>query len=222
MSKSFNVVKRVLYDIRDSKPYTIRKLADGNCWMTEDLKIGGTSNVLLEARYSDNTDNFTVPASNTALFNYSSGHATIRNQPGFVITGNNYYYNAYAYTAGSYNDNLIDGSEMDTKSICPKNWRIPSVKTGVTKSYINLAVDVYSFKNSQTFTFPVNITQNTGLYYNSAIQVPSRGSYYSGTTIQSRAYTMATTLFNASGTISYPNATSFNVADGSVIRCVAR
>ena len=36
---SFNVVQRTLYDIRDNNSYTVRKLADGNCWMTENLRL---------------------------------------------------------------------------------------------------------------------------------------------------------------------------------------
>ena len=38
------VAQRTLYDIRDNNSYTIRKLADGNCWMTGNLKYTLTAN----------------------------------------------------------------------------------------------------------------------------------------------------------------------------------
>ena len=33
------VAQRILYDIRDGNSYRVRKLADGNCWMTENLRL---------------------------------------------------------------------------------------------------------------------------------------------------------------------------------------
>ena len=44
MSKSFNVAQRTLYDIRDNNSYTVRKLADGNCWMTTNLNLSLSTN----------------------------------------------------------------------------------------------------------------------------------------------------------------------------------
>ena len=38
-SSIFNVAERILYDIRDNEAYTVRKLADGNCWMTSNLRL---------------------------------------------------------------------------------------------------------------------------------------------------------------------------------------
>ncbi|MBR0416074.1 hypothetical protein IJI64_02860, partial [Candidatus Saccharibacteria bacterium] len=34
------VPQRILSDIRDGETYTVRKLADGHCWMTENLRLG--------------------------------------------------------------------------------------------------------------------------------------------------------------------------------------
>ncbi len=39
MGQKTNVAQRILYDIRDGNSYRVRKLADGNCWMTENLRL---------------------------------------------------------------------------------------------------------------------------------------------------------------------------------------
>ena len=49
------VAQRTLYDIRDNNSYTIRKLADGNCWMTSNLKYTLTANsTAIGVNYSTN------------------------------------------------------------------------------------------------------------------------------------------------------------------------
>ena len=51
-----------MLDKRDDEPYTIRKLADGNCWMTENLRLGKTA-VEIESTLSDvpSGTSFTLP-----------------------------------------------------------------------------------------------------------------------------------------------------------------
>ncbi|MBQ3271015.1 hypothetical protein IJH10_00205 [Candidatus Saccharibacteria bacterium] len=56
------VPQRTLYDIRDRETYTIRKLADGNCWMTENLRKELAQGEVLTPATSDVTSNVTVGA----------------------------------------------------------------------------------------------------------------------------------------------------------------
>ncbi|MBQ3309917.1 InlB B-repeat-containing protein, partial [Candidatus Saccharibacteria bacterium] len=56
-----NVPQRTLSDTRDSKTYVVRKLADGNCWMVQNLRLVGSRT--LTPSDSDVTSNFVLPAS---------------------------------------------------------------------------------------------------------------------------------------------------------------
>ena len=54
-----------LLDARDGKTYSAAKLADGNIWMTTDLKFGGDSDVALAPSSSDVSSSFTLNAPKT-------------------------------------------------------------------------------------------------------------------------------------------------------------
>ena len=54
----------ILTDARDNNTYTVRKMEDGKCWMTQNLRLGSTSSaVTLTPADSDVTSNFTIPTS---------------------------------------------------------------------------------------------------------------------------------------------------------------
>ena len=113
------VAQRTLYDIRDSNSYTIAKLADGNCWMTQNLRLTGRRT--LTSANSNVSSNWTLPAANTSFptscvntaYNMSSGNTTYGN-----------YYNWYAATAGTGTCSMSSGNA--SSSICPKGWRLPT------------------------------------------------------------------------------------------------
>ena len=48
-----NVAQALLTDIRDSKTYVIRKLADGNCWMVKNLDLDLSTSVALTNQNTD-------------------------------------------------------------------------------------------------------------------------------------------------------------------------
>ena len=52
-----------LTDTRNNEAYTVRKLADGNCWMTENLRLELTANQVLSPEDTDVTVSTTVGAS---------------------------------------------------------------------------------------------------------------------------------------------------------------
>ena len=119
------VPQRTLYDIRDNNSYTVRKLADGNCWMTENLRLVGPK--MLTSDSSDiGTNNFDLPASNDGTW-CTDVTPECHNQPLALISNNQAYgayYNWYTATAGSGTYETTS----DTKaaySLCPKNWRLP-------------------------------------------------------------------------------------------------
>ncbi len=104
-------------DIRDESEYTIRKLADGRCWMTENLRIGGDEPITLHPEDSNVASDFELPASSTNFNVYDS--------PVIKVDQNNGgYYNWNAATAGEGINSMTSGNT--THSICPKGWRLPT------------------------------------------------------------------------------------------------
>ena len=124
----------ILADSRDTNSYTVKKLADGRCWMTENLRIKGKT---LTPSDSNVTTNFNLPSEasgssyNTAYV-YDSGNASY-----------GVYYSFFAATAGAGTTSLASGEA--SSSICPKGWRLP---TG--GSYTSDFYNVFERYNSVT------------------------------------------------------------------------
>lgn len=138
------VPRTTLKDTRDGKTYKVSKLADGNCWMSENLRIGNqNSQMTLTTANSDVSSNFTLPAGRTTWWNASGqiinsfllGSTSIANWK--TSYGN--YYTWYTATAGGYSDSY---------SICPKNWTLARYEGN--KSFENLVFDVYGFSSSDS------------------------------------------------------------------------
>ena len=139
-----------LQDSRDSNVYTVTKLADGNCWMTENLRLNpNDSNTSITA---SNTHNPTSTFINTDLASITtpyfktctSNNTTCDDQLSFGlgnITGTSNSYNGsnqttsrwYAYgvmynwyTATAGNGSYNDGSGVVANGdICPSGWHLP-------------------------------------------------------------------------------------------------
>ena len=95
-----------MYDIRDNNAYTVRKLADGNCWMTQNLYLAKT--MTLTSANSNVTSDYAI----TRIY----GNASMSN--GGAYDRGNATYGAY-YTWNT----AVAGGNGD---ICPKNWRLPN------------------------------------------------------------------------------------------------
>ena len=94
-------------DQRDEQEYTIRKLADGNCWMTDNLRYGATtsgaintdlatSSYITSANTDNPASNFSIPS--TSIINTKSGFGS--------YFDTNAYDNPQIYI---YQANLVDG-----------------------------------------------------------------------------------------------------------------
>ncbi len=110
-------------DIRDRTEYTVAKLADGNCWMTQNLELGeyGKPITLTSMDSNVSSDGYTLE------FQFPNNS---------VYKGNNNHYgNYYTWdqaTAGSGNN--IPNYTNAPYSICPKNWRLHRDNSDVTKT----------------------------------------------------------------------------------------
>ena len=183
----------MVYDTRDNQAYTIGKLADGNCWLLDNLALDlvAKKSVLTQdnTHASDTTLNYlkngggstsdkyaTAAVSNwTSSYSYSAPRVNLTNkdvipsdatsQAGQYKVGG--YYNYCAASAGSYcygsGTSAGTSSGNATEDICPKGWRMPTGDD--TGEYQAL------YNNSR---------YNTYASYRSALHLPLPGYFYSG------------------------------------------
>lgn len=140
-----------LTDTRDSNTYAIAKLADGRCWMVENLRLDlSNPSVTIDANNTNNptasfitaannhpasTNNFCAQNSTSCLDNikfntnninrlYAADYATNDNQSSWYSYG--VYYNWYAGTAGHGTYAFNHPSASTSGDICPAGWRLPN------------------------------------------------------------------------------------------------
>ena len=129
-----------LTDTRDGNVYAVSKLADGNCWMIEDLRLSNSNSTLdntntdnpapgftsLSASSDDNWDCNTEACINQNKLNANNTILFVNNttgvQNGYIYSYGNYY-NWYTATAGTGTYSLI--SDNATGSICANGWTLP-------------------------------------------------------------------------------------------------
>ena len=211
-----------LIDIRNNKTYTIAKLADGNCWMTQNLDLELSTTTTLT---SDNTD-LTNTASWTPTRNTYTTQGTwnadkdndesARPTAAYYQASYGTYYNWPAATAGSGTSSLTSGEAPN--SICPKGWKLP-VNDGTT-SYKNL-IKAYGISSATDSRF-------TG----SPLGVVFAGYFCDGGWMRNQrkaGYLWSSTAYGRSGArrmrsyldgILYPQDDDIKY-DGISVRCVA-
>ncbi len=145
-----------LQDTRDGKSYTVRKLGDGRCWMTSNLKLKLTTAGLSKddtdlnqgADWNQSSLSTVVKPTNTLTsLNTSSGNRDFSADKGYYAVqsyiasssnaGETGYYSwnaATAGTGGTDSSNAIAANSQAPSSICPKGWKLP---TGGRQSNVN-------------------------------------------------------------------------------------
>lgn len=141
-----------LTDARDGNTYTVTKLADGHCWMMENLRLDLSDQNLNISSFDTNrpTSSFiqaineTHPASTTNFcqsenstcinsINHNTDNTNRNLDPSYDANdtrsswysyGN--YYNWYTATAGNGTYELSTGGSSANGDICPANWRLPA------------------------------------------------------------------------------------------------
>ena len=178
-----------LNDSRDNNVYTVGKLADGNCWMMENLRLdaANSTNSSLAQGFGGvftglaNSESANFAEVTTANSKYSTSNITGDNQAYRIPRYNNDNTasratsptngNANIYGYGNYYNwpaaaaTTIFGTirQVSNTSICPAGWRLP---TGGTKSHIstsefwNLIV-----KNLNNNVKPANYSSMERPYY---------------------------------------------------------
>ena len=142
-------------DTRDNNTYWVAELADGNCWMLNNLQLGTTAssialtpaNTNISSNYTLNNKTSTMPG--TYITDDVSGDSSTMINDGNAFycapaSGNNYkscYYNWYTATAGSGTSNVTgkDTTGVDVnESICPRGWVLPKGGTSSDNNFQKL------------------------------------------------------------------------------------
>ena len=212
------VAQRTLYDIRDGNSYVVAKLADGNCWMTSNLKYSIAANTTrIGANHSTNR-----------AFDFDTG--TSCGQDGACIMNGDtamndngydgYKYSWYAATAGTGTSSTVGEA---TGSICPKGWRLPANYTtsasksygSITQAYLGLVVNTSGDYTAKLEAAPLSF-KRAGFYHD--------GAFYSGGTAGIYWSSTASTTANGYGlyymtTFTYPQYSGVKYY-GLSVRCV--
>ncbi len=111
-----------------TRVYEVARLADGNCWMLNNLKLGSaTGAITLTPIDSDVGSDFILPQLiSSGPTNYDAPHAIgpVRNDTAIGSTNYGYLYNFPAATAGETRTSLTAGNAP--YSICPAGWKLPT------------------------------------------------------------------------------------------------
>lgn len=114
----------------DNQEYQVAKLADGNCWMLNNLKLGSTtSTITLTPSDTNIASNFTLPqltTAGTADYDNPGAYGPIPGDTGAGQTNYGYLYNWSAATAGESRTSHTETDGDAPYSICPANWRLPT------------------------------------------------------------------------------------------------
>ena len=128
-----------LKDNRDQETYYVAKLKDGNVWMLDNLRLGGSSTIALTPNDTNIQNNYTLPVSTTDFGTFVSPRidASLKNNTNVTSYGQGsgkvgVYYNECAASAGTYC--YADGAGVDIvntifdapNDVCPAGWRRPT------------------------------------------------------------------------------------------------
>ena len=209
-----------MYDIRDNKPYTVRKLADGNCWMTDNLALELTAGTPVEASLNTSATAYTFTPTSCS----TNGACAMNGNTTYDNTTGKWYYSWYAATAGTGTPALVSADA--SASVCPVGWRIPANYTlAPSKSYGTLTnaygITTSGAINNQNYTAileasPLSFARS-GDYSSSLVDSGASGFYWSAT-----AYSVSSVVYDF-----YYSASGANPQDlngkylGFNVRCVA-
>ena len=118
---------------RDNTSYTVTKLADGNCWMTENLRLDLSNSTITSADTNNPTAGFlslvSTPQTDADDWNDDPDQILYLTEDGDHGAHSHYsneygtYYNWYTATAGNGTYDKTSGNTSG--DICPSGWHLP-------------------------------------------------------------------------------------------------
>lgn len=225
------------------RSYRIAKLADNQCWMVGNLKLGSTAgSIALTPDDTDITGNFTLPvlfglgSSTTAYFTRVYG--PVPGDTGTGIHSYGYLYNWLTATAGAGGISTMPaGSGTTPTSICAKGWRLPAAGTDAGDFYsLDIAFDgtaQYSYGgpllSSWRSTSGPFKASHSGFFSGSFTDRTYSGQMWSGTASSTQGTNAIALMigfqaqppYNSDADCVYIN-TGVNRDWGRAIRCITR
>lgn len=174
-----------------TRSYRIAKLADGKCWMLDNLKLGSTAaTTMLTPADTDITSNFTLPqlitGGATPSLSVPRAYGPIPGDTGSGATNYGYLYNGKAAVAGA------SGIGTAPNSICAKGWRLPTGGSNGEFAMLNAKM------NNPNTTSP-STSSGSGYYQNWQYNGPFKGVYSGGVTVIFAPYGSETGPINGGG-----------------------
>lgn len=206
-------------DIRDNQVYTVKRLADGKCWMMENLNLGST-NLTVDLTSANSNLSTTVTAStfnswitNSPTADYSAG--VVVPVEGIELSSNipkATYYNFYAASGGTISGS--SNANNSTYDICPAGWRLP---TGGSAGELGVITDAYVdyAKIRAPLALGGAAFGMTGSFNGTTVNPNGNGYYWSSTRSSNTNMRYLITFSTGAN-----DASTVNRRTGASIRCV--
>ena len=194
-------------DTRNSKSYSVKKLADGNVWMTQNLDIFNGQTISSDNSNMLEGETYNVGYSTSKPEGFTWGYS---NEVHYHDNSNEIYgtyYNYYGATAG-WGDVDAGNSGTAPKDICPKGWRLPT--------------DTELTALSNSYDTPADFITDANLLLSGHIvngELLGRGELDDFWTSKSANASSATSVV-LGGSSAIPTESS-KLVDGKIIRCIA-
>ncbi len=167
-----------------TQAYTVAKLKDGKCWMTQNLRLTYNSSTTLNVSngvggtttWKPERATGTGSGTDCTISSWSADH----NNPYSATCNdatNGVYYDWTAAIASNDSSSITAEGTVVNTSICPKGWKLPQNAEGAGSFYT-----LYQYYNSSSAmrSAPVNFVLS-GNYYGYLRYVGSYGYYWSST-----------------------------------------
>ena len=205
----------VLTDPRDGNTYTVKELKDGQCWMTQNLRIAGTT-ITSENSNLPTGVSYEIPESDISTFKYE-GADEWNNSSAYVDSEYGGYYTFRVATADWGTTDKTGGDAP--QDICPKGWSLP-------KGGANPNINEFALLYSRLYSYDLSALRNDG-NFNLSGRVSGNNHTITETGVSGNFWT--STVYNPKMAYAYSYysssaspAVEYNKHYGFSIRCVAR
>ena len=195
-------------DTRNSKSYSVKKLADGNVWMTQNLDIFNGQTISSDNSNMSEGETYNVGYSTSKPEGFTWGYS---NEVHYHDNSNEIhgtYYNYHGATAG-WGDVDAGNSGTAPKDICPKGWRLPT--------------DAELTALSNSYDTPADFITDANLLLSGHIvngELLGRGELDDFWTSKSANASSATSVVLGGSPVTSTN--NSKLVDGKIIRCIAK